>query len=83
MRQCTVAMSFAFVSEGISPDTSLSLKSVDHLKNKKFHKIYMYAYEIKVTKIQSTRSTRLVIMAHLKYYKNLIQRKYIFVLVVA
>ena len=35
MRQCTVAMSFAFVSEGISPDTSLSLKSVAHLKNKK------------------------------------------------
>ena len=40
MRQCTVAMSFAFVSEGISPDTSLSLKSVAHLKNKKIHKIY-------------------------------------------
>ena len=31
-------MSFAFVSEGISPDTSLSLKSVAHLKNKQIHK---------------------------------------------
>jgi hypothetical protein len=58
-------MSFAFVSEDISPDTSLSLKSVAHLKNKKSHKIYMYAYEIKVTKIQTIRSTRLVIIAHL------------------
>jgi hypothetical protein len=44
-------MSFAFVSEGILPDTSLSLKSVAHLKNKKIHKIYMY----RAGKIANTR----------------------------
>jgi hypothetical protein len=35
MEKAVQAMSFAFVSEDISPDTSLSLKSVAHLKNKK------------------------------------------------